>query len=620
MFQCMQCDKSYQRKTHLLRHEATHTKQLESSCPICKKSFLKPEVTRRHAKICAKKHDQPPPPASKPGRKRQSCDSCFSTKSACDRKSPCSRCCLLGRECSFETQQNQMLIKAPVSIPSSPASMNLKLGRNLTKTDGPFFFLRHFANPSVKKDRLAIGETAKWSVPRNLETIYSHLEHALVPTDPTEALLGNMELPQFSFPLSSISTDDYLIPQYPWEVNFPSKLSNQLTELMKELVETSASMNFSSSEHQNMLEMADLTTLFSVSNISTFISAFFKSLHWHLPIIHFPTFDPGNLSNSLLLSIFLSGATYSAPVDGTILSPWLFDVAEEYIFRKLTNISTIPSLEEPTSFLPTIQLIQGALIMEMLQFSRDDMKTRRRIRIMRHPCLVSTIRSLGIFHLKRGPLPKASDDRTWRLLVAEEVCIRVACWAFLADGFLTVCFKNHPALSIFEMNCHLPWTSELWEADDAASFAKILSMQPEGSAIPPFKEVITHLLETPETEPQIQWSHSLSPENLLILIYALNSLAFQNRAGLLRYFSLSTIGRAAKNWKLIWDSVISSLDKTQFLHLGYPKHAEELWWLLKATLEIANQQDARFAYLDNTATDELANLNDFIQWCHRSIE
>lgn len=94
---------------------------------------------------------------------------------------------------------------------------------------------------------------------------------------------------------------------------------------------------------------------------------------------------------------------------------------------------------------------------------------------------------------------------------------------------------------------------------------------------------------------------------------AMSSLAFQTRTGLLKFLPLDTISRGAKNWKRIWDSVMASIDQKQFLLLGYPKHAEELWWLLTATLDIANQPGAGLAYLNNTATDELGNLNDFMQ-------
>jgi hypothetical protein len=86
----------------------------------------------------------------------------------------------------------------------------------------------------------------------------------------------------------------------------------------------------------------------------------------------------------------------------------------------------------------------------------------------------------------------------------------------------------------------------------------------------------------------------------------------------LKYLSLDKIRCASGNWKRIWDSVIVLLDKDQFLHLGYPKHAQELWWLLNATLDAAGKPDAKLQYMDNTATDDLGNLNEFIQWCYQS--
>lgn len=100
---------------------------------------------------------------------------------------------------------------------------------------------------------------------------------------------------------------------------------------------------------------------------------------------------------------------------------------------------------------------------------------------------------------------------------------------------------------------------------------------------------------------------------------AINSLAFQARVGLLKYLPYDAIGRAAGNWKRIWDSVIGSVEQEQILHLGYPKHAEELWWLLKATLEVSDKPDTGFAYLESNATDELGTLNDFIQSCYRNV-
>ncbi|KAJ5482541.1 hypothetical protein N7475_001353 [Penicillium sp. IBT 31633x] len=574
------------------------------------------EVTRRHIKTCAKKYDRPTPPAAKPGRKRQSCELCFYAKASCDRNSPCSRCHSLGKKCTFVSQE------IPSPIPScSVVSLSPSISTRASFKDRePFSFLQHFANPSAQKDRLAIGETAKCSVRRNLETLNSHIEDALIPTDPMSALGGGFQLT--NLPFQSMSTlpsftDDYLF-QFNSDTLFPSKLSSQLSEIMTELVETSRSMGLENPGASSPLDLIELSTLLGVSNISASISAFFHSLHWHLPVVHFPTFDPGNISNPLLLAIFLSGATYTIPLDGGALPSGLFDVAEEYIFRKIACLPTLASSKDHSHLSSTVQLIQSALIIEMLQFGQDNMQTRRRIRIVRHPCLVSTIRSLGIFQLKRATAPTVCDERMWRKLVAEEVCIRIACWVFLADGFLTVCFKNHPSISVFEMDCHFPWSAELWEAESAPSFGRIAMPHSTELPLPPLRDVITQLLDTPLNTDPIPWGLSVSVEHLLILIYAINSLAFQVRAGLLRYLSLDKIRCASGNWRRVWDSAIGLLDKDQLLHLGYPKHAQELWWLLNATLDATGKSDAGLQYMDNTATDDLGNLNDFIQWCCRS--
>ncbi|CAG8169889.1 unnamed protein product [Penicillium olsonii] len=588
------------------------TRQLTSSCPFCNKSFQKPEVTRRHSKNCAKKSNQPAPPAAKPGRKRQSCDLCFFAKASCDKGTPCSRCRSFSRECTFSVQHASRS-SSPAVIPRAPSHPS----RATLKGSGPFSFLRHFADPSFQKDRLAIGETAKCSVRRNLETLHSHIEDALVPTD-IMSTFGDFQIPSLPFQLPSnlpSFADEYFLTQFNPDVLFPSKLSTQLSEIMAELAETSKSMGLGSPDSPHELDFTELSHLLDVSHISASITAFFQSLHWHLPVVHFPTFDPGNISNSLLLSIFLSGATYTTPLDGKGLPSALFDVAEEYIFRQIASLSTFALPKDHS----TIQLIQSALIIEMLQFGRDNMQTRRRIRIVRHPCLVSTIRSLGIFQLKREATPDLCDEGTWRDLVAEEVCIRIACWVFLADGFLTVCFKNHPSISVFEMNCNFPWSSGLWEAESASSFSKIATSHSTERPLPRLSDVVTQLLEKPLSEGQIPWSLSISVEHLLILIYeAINSVAFQVRAGLLKYLSLDRIRCASSNWKRVWDSVIGLLDQDRLLHLGYPKHAQELWWLLNATLEATGKSEARLQYMDNSATDDLGDLNEFIQWCYQS--
>ncbi|KAE8150853.1 hypothetical protein BDV25DRAFT_105056 [Aspergillus avenaceus] len=612
MFQCPKCDKTYQRKAHLRRHEVTHTGRAASECPFCKKSFLKPEVARRHSKACAIKYNQQPTPAAKPGRKRQACDQCFSTKRACDKDSPCSRCQSLGQKCTFESEQ----LPSQISPSSTNISLSTAQSAESESEDGSqFSFLRHFTDPYVERDRLAIGTTAECSVRRNLESLYSHIEDALVPSDTAATGFGDFLATDMFF-RPALNMDDYIPTDF--LTCGPTKLSEQLNELMMELTETSNSMGTDDTgTQQPLMDATQLAPLFTVSNLAIFISVFFHSLHWHLPVVHFPTFDPGNVSNPLLLAIFLAGATYSNSLDEAALLPRLLDVAEEHIFRKITALSThlAPQTRELTRQRTTIQLLQAALIIEMLQFGQEQVETRRRIRIIRHPSLVSLMRCLGILHIKRSVTSDVcNDDEQWNGMVAEEVCIRLACWTFLADGFLTVCFKNRPTISIFEMDCSFPWRTELWEAEDASAFSRIATAHGAEIPLPPVREAVRLLLDNPDAVP-LPSSLSLSAEHLLIMIYALNSLAFLARTDFFGSVPLKKIRCAASNWKQIWNAVYQDPKNEKALVLGYPKHAEELWLLLTATLDIVSQSSTNLPYLDNAATDDLGKLNEFIQWC-----
>lgn len=99
---------------------------------------------------------------------------------------------------------------------------------------------------------------------------------------------------------------------------------------------------------------------------------------------------------------------------------------------------------------------------------------------------------------------------------------RVACWTFLADGFLTVCFKNHPQLTILEMDCDFPWSTELFEAESVSSFNEMAAAQTTGPSLPTLRKVAESLLQMPSSGNRISWDRSLSVEHLLMLIYGTN--------------------------------------------------------------------------------------------------
>lgn len=71
------------------------------------------------------------------------------------------------------------------------------------------------------------------------------------------------------------------------------------------------------------------------------------------------------------------------------------------------------------------------------------------------------------------------------------------------------------------MDCHFPWSAGLWEAESASSFSRIATSHSTELPLPPLKDVITQLLETPLSNDRIPWGLSVSVEHLLILIYGM---------------------------------------------------------------------------------------------------
>lgn len=309
----------------------------------------------------------------------------------------------------------------------------------------PFYFLLHFTNPSVKNDRLAISETAGCSMRRNLVNAFSSLESSSFfssssSSDSMEFFIGDVVDPGLLNLGGSVVGDDYFqLDEFMTDsAVLGAKLPGQLHDMAAKLVETSRSMSLDAGNEQSMLDMTELAALFSLDNLTVFITAFFHSLHWHMPVVHCPTFDPANVSNSLLLAIFLAGAVYTIPFNGTNLSlpPSLLSVAEEYVFRKVANLSTSTILADQPVKGYAIETVQAALILEMLQFSQGDPLIRRRIRIVRHPCLVSAIRSMGLFRYKRRQALSVCDEGRWRELAAEEACIRSVSPLFISGEIL----------------------------------------------------------------------------------------------------------------------------------------------------------------------------------------
>lgn len=74
------------------------------------------------------------------------------------------------------------------------------------------------------------------------------------------------------------------------------------------------------------------TFLMTNDKVSRFISLYFRNWHLNSPMIHRPSFDPAEVSLSLLLSVVIIGAMYSKDQSERLAAQRLVDVAELVVF------------------------------------------------------------------------------------------------------------------------------------------------------------------------------------------------------------------------------------------------------------------------------------------------
>ncbi|PWY81569.1 hypothetical protein BO94DRAFT_145736 [Aspergillus sclerotioniger CBS 115572] len=120
------CTSSFQRKEHLNRHEAQHTRALARACPRCGRTFSRSDSLGRHIR---RDHSLQAPPGflTVTGRASRACQRCRVTKTRCSGGSPCNRCRTQEHPCVYdsqrqrheETQEDQTQAHTPSLFPTT---------------------------------------------------------------------------------------------------------------------------------------------------------------------------------------------------------------------------------------------------------------------------------------------------------------------------------------------------------------------------------------------------------------------------------------------------------------------------------------------------------------------
>ena len=341
-------------------------------------------------------------PAKRRGKKPHACDNCSRKRVSCDSATPCSRCLSRRQQCSYQR----------IKIRESP----------LHTTDGTsstrITWLLKFTDPSAFGTSEAIeGE----GFPRDQSSDMPWLSMLdwLEPTSENEASYA----PWLTALLPSVTTG-FSEASSLKSISSPV-LSKRGEELVAQLSETHQAMALRNATYLPEFDISLAESVFTVTNLEYFLGVYAYSIRSYHPILHIPTFSYEQVSLPLFLAIILLGALYSPPMDHAVSARLFFHISEEYIFnhptfRQLLLGSNTP--KEPT--IETIEILQAALTILVIQSSINNQSTRRRIRVEKIPLFNAAVRLSGVLRMKHRISMTDYTAKDWTLFVHYESCIR----------------------------------------------------------------------------------------------------------------------------------------------------------------------------------------------------
>ncbi|PHH70835.1 hypothetical protein CDD80_5702 [Ophiocordyceps camponoti-rufipedis] len=157
------CGKSFLRKEHLRRHQATHGGPA-FSCQVCGRSFSRSDLLRRHASIHGGAAAMPD------SRRGKACDTCHANKTRCDGGLQCSLCSKRGVACTYGRRDAVMAATAAEAGPAGPDDMTISGSDSPPDASDPDTALSAFSpafsfTPDTTSSR---GSSTTWAALRSI--------------------------------------------------------------------------------------------------------------------------------------------------------------------------------------------------------------------------------------------------------------------------------------------------------------------------------------------------------------------------------------------------------------------------------------------------------------------
>ncbi|PNY22150.1 Zinc finger protein klf1 [Tolypocladium capitatum] len=226
---------------------------------------------------------------------------------------------------------------------------------------------------------------------------------------------------------------------------------------------------------------------FSPDNIQDFIGRYDK-FHDHAPLLHAPSFRIMEAHTSLATSMCCIGACYSDRVEPSIVRE-MMDALWVAMERDCYVMSS-SSLEDAGSRHPTkadTEELQAVLLTSILHVWNGTPEQRHRARKV-FPRVASEARRLHLLHVpgsslhsqysqgSHGPGNRKPHGDDWMAWCEEEQRIRLMHGIFMCDTMWAVCCNVPPQFNPFEIGLPLPCDDAAWSAEKLEDWASALGI------------------------------------------------------------------------------------------------------------------------------------------------
>ncbi|OQV06726.1 Fungal specific transcription factor domain-containing protein [Cladophialophora immunda] len=352
-------------------------------------------------------------------------------------------------------------------------------------------------------------------------------------------------------------------------------------------------------------------SLFTLDNMVEFCELYFACWSPHCPILHRPTFDLTKVYPPLLLAVFLIGQAYSSELDVSQAQAH-YDLAEAYAFShpkfKQLLQDNLPLSSAPSA---SLEPIQAAYLMVLVQMCGKSSLSRRRVRRSRYNDVIQAARSLRLFDSKNEFLDLEQRDCVdfdWHGFVAKESRIRLAYLIFGIECNFAMFHEHYPRLAVSEMTGDPMCSESCFSAPSRASCEQYAKKEMRSNTL----AISTCVLQLLESQVNISIQSSLaglSPMNFFFVLCGLHCAIHASRANGTGKILYPAMTRALNRWIRIWESQMRNFPLEERKKIGFMRDAgPEFWQLACIFVEAENRGLLNTELLRSMDVDRMENV------------